>query len=168
MPGLVLRSVTRAIAKAVVQEQLEQKGGLLGGLVGIAGSVVTEQADDRIWRMLPGRVYIARGYLPVGEHQVVIDGRPVGAPVRIDGQYSVVPLRVYDEQVIVGEISKFGQLPQVVAVPTSPVAAPAPTRPVAAKPTARTANKPVAAAPKPVRAAKPTPAPTAAATAAVK
>lgn len=161
MPGMVLRGFTRAFAKAVVQDQLQQKAGMFGSLMSVAvmvGSVVTEQADDRIWRMLPGRVYIARGYLPVGDHQVVIDGRAVGAPVKIDGQYTVVPMRIYDEQVIVGEVSKFGQLPQIAAVPTPPAAAPAATGAAAAKPVARPASKPVAARPKASSTTKPSPA----------
>jgi hypothetical protein len=127
MPGMVLRGITRAVVKAVAQDQLQKDGGLAGALLSVAvavGSVITEQADDRIWRMLPGRVYIARGYLPVGEHQVQIDGRPLGAPVRIEGQYAVVPLRIYEEQVIVGEISRFGQLPEIAAAP--PTASPPP------------------------------------------
>jgi hypothetical protein len=128
MPGMVLRGVTRAVVKAVAQDQMQKNGGLAGALMSIAvtvGSVVTEQADDRMWRMLPGRVYIARGYLPVGEHQVQINGRPLGAPVSIEGQYTVVPLRIYEEQVIVGEISKFGQLPEIAAAPAPALPPPA-------------------------------------------
>jgi hypothetical protein len=128
MPGMVLRGITRAVVKAVAQDQMQQNGGVAGSLMSIAvtvASVVTEQADDRMWRMLPGRVYIARGYLPVGEHQVQIDGQPLGAPVRIEGQYAVVPLRIYEEQVIVGEISTFGQLPEIAAAPPIASAPPA-------------------------------------------
>jgi len=50
MPGMVFRGVTRAIVKGVVQDQLEKSGGLIGALVGTIASVVTEQADDRLWR----------------------------------------------------------------------------------------------------------------------
>lgn len=127
MPGMVLRGITRAVVKAVAQDQLQKDGGLAGSLMSIAvavASVVTEQADDRMWRMLPGRVYVARGYLPVGEHQVQINGQPLGALVRIEGQYAVVPVRIYEEQVIVGEISTFGQLPKIAAAP--PTASPPP------------------------------------------
>ena len=143
MPGMVLRGFTRAVVKAVAQDQLQQNGGVFGSLLSVAvtvGSVVTEQADDRIWRMLPGRVYLARGYLPLGEHRLSIDGRPVVDPVKIDGRYAVVPLRVYEEQVIVGDIGKFGQLqPQVVATEV-PQVVPAP--PSKSSPTANVTKKP--------------------------
>ena len=44
-----------------------------------------------MWRMLPGRVYIARGYLPPGEHVVTVNGRALPDPVKIDVQYALVP-----------------------------------------------------------------------------
>jgi len=159
MPGMVLRGVTRAVAKAVVQNELEKRAGMFGALVGIAASAVTEQADDRIWRMLPGRVYLARGYLPPGEHQVSINGRALDAPVKVAGQYAVVPLRVYEEQFLVGDVSQFGRL--MAAAP--PAAAPAATAAVVnnepVKPAAKPAAKPVAkpAAAKPAAAATATP-----------
>ncbi len=108
MPGMVFRGVTRAIVKGVMQDQLAKHGGLLGSIAGSVASVVTEQADDRLWRSLPGRVYVARGYLPEGEHKVEIDGR--GFNVKVGGQYALVPLRLYNTSVIVGDVGNFGQL----------------------------------------------------------
>ena len=115
MPGMVVRGVVRAIAKGVLQDQLEKNGGLLGAIVGSVASAVTEQADDRMWRMLPGRVYVARGYLPPGEHTVAINGRNV--VVNVDGQYALVPLRFYESNVLTGDVGKFGALPLVAEVP---------------------------------------------------
>jgi hypothetical protein len=115
MPGMVVRGVVRAIAKGVVQDQLEKNGGLLGAIIGSVASAVTEQADDRMWRMLPGRVYVARGYLPPGEHTVTINGRNV--VVSVDGQYALVPLRLYESSVLTGDVGKFGTLPVVAEVP---------------------------------------------------
>jgi hypothetical protein len=146
MPGMVLRNVTRAVAKAAVQEQLEKKGGMLGSLVGIVGSAVTEQADDRIWRSLPGRVYVARGYLPPGEHQLSINGRPLGAPIKVDGQYALVPLRLYEDQFLAGDVASHGRLPLVAAAP-QPEPEPAAQALVPAKAEA----KPAGAARKPAR-----------------
>ena len=108
MPGMIFRGVTRAIVKGVMQDQLEKSGGFLGALVGSVASAVTEKADDRMWRMLPGRVYVARGYLPEGEHTVAINGQDFS--VKIGGQYALVPVRLYDTNVIVGDIGSFGQL----------------------------------------------------------
>lgn len=108
MPGMVFRGVTRAIVKGVMQDQLQKHGGLLGAIVGSVASAVTEQADDRLWRMLPGRVYVARGYLPEGEHKVEIGGQNFN--VKVGGQYALVPLRLYNTGVIVGDVGSFGHL----------------------------------------------------------
>ena len=123
MPGMVVRGVTRAVAKGVLQNELQKRGGLIGGLIGAAASVTTEQADDRMWRMLPGRVYVARGYLPPGEHMVTINGRALPAPIKVDGQYALVPLRMYQNSVLVGDVAMLGQLPEVAAVVAEPAAA---------------------------------------------
>ena len=114
MPGMVVRGVVRAIAKGVLQDQLEKNGGLLGAIIGSVASAVTEQADDRMWRMLPGRVYVARGYLPPGDHTISINGR--NFKVSVDGQYALVPLRFYENSVLTGDVGKFGVLPLVAEV----------------------------------------------------
>ena len=133
MPGMVLRGFTRAVAKGVVQNELQKRGGLIGGLIGAAASATTEQADDRMWRMLPGRVYVARGYLPPGEHLVTINGRALPSPIKIDGQYALVPLRLYENSVLLGDVAMLGQLPTTaVAVQQS--------APAEAAPEARTNN----------------------------
>jgi hypothetical protein len=110
MPGMVMRNVTRAVGKAVLQDQLAKNTGMFGALLGMAGSIATEQADDRMWRMLPGRVYVARGYLPPGAHKLVIDGREVSGGIKIDGQYAMVPIRLYGTSIVQGEVMVFGQL----------------------------------------------------------
>ena len=126
MPGMVFRGVTRAVVKGVMQDQLQKNGGLLGAVVGSIASAVTEQADDRLWRMLPGRVYVARGYLPEGEHKVVINGRDFNVNVTVGGQYALVPLRLYNQNVVVGDVGNFGQLA------TQPVVAAADAKPAPA------------------------------------
>ncbi len=123
MSGVMLRGMTRAVAKGVVQDQLQKNAGLFGALVGAVASVATEQADDRMWRMLPGRVYVARGYLPPGEHRISINGRMLEEPIHIDGQYALVPLRIYHNGVITGKVASLGQLPAVAAAPASQSAA---------------------------------------------
>ena len=150
MPGMVLRGFTRAVAKGVLQNELQKRGGLIGGLLGAAASIVTEQADDRIWRMLPGRVYVARGYLPPGEHVVSINGRALDAPVKVDGQYALVPLRLYENRVLIGDVATMGQLAAVAAAP-APEAKPVVAAPVrSTRPAARTVTKPKMTAPAPV------------------
>jgi hypothetical protein len=149
MPGMILRGVTRAIVKGVVQEQLAKNAGMFGAVLGAVASVVTEQADDRLWRMLPGRVYVARGYLPEGEHKVVVNGRDFNINVKVNGQYALVPLRLYDQSVIVGSVGNFGRL---VAAPPAAVAevAPAAVAPaMPAQPKPKPAKKPVVKKPVP-------------------
>ena len=152
MPGMVLRGVTRAIAKGVMQKELQKGGGLVGGLIGAVASAATEVADDRMWRMLPGRVYIARGYLPPGEHVVTVNGRALPDPVKIDGQYALVPLRLYENTVLMGDVASLGKLAPVGSVPVE-AAAPA-AKPAARTATRTTTSKPVANS----RTAAPTPA----------
>ncbi len=124
MPGMVVRTVSRAIAKGVVQDQAQKRLGLLGGLVAVVATSATEQADDRMWRMLPERVYVARAYLPPGTHKVSIDGRELPEPVVIDGQYAVVPVRAYTNNLVMGDVASFGKLAATA------VAAPEPVKPV--------------------------------------
>jgi hypothetical protein len=146
MPGMVFRGVTRAIVKGVMQDQLQKSGGLLGALVGSVASAVTEQADDRLWRMLPGRVYVARGYLPEGEHKIDINGQNFN--VKVAGQYALVPLRLYNTSVIVGDVGNFGQLvaqAPVLAAEVKPAAGPAVVAPKSG--TKKPPKKPVAAIP---------------------
>lgn len=119
MPGMVLRGVTRAITKAVMQDQLAKNAGVFGAIAGMVASVLTEQADDRMWRMLPGRVYVARGYLPPGVHKLMIDGREVSGGIKIDGQYAMVPIRLYEDNIVQGDVMAFGQ----IAAPPLPVTA---------------------------------------------
>ncbi len=152
MPGMVLRGVTRAIAKGVMQNELQKGGGLVGGLIGAVASAATEVADDRMWRMLPGRVYIARGYLPPGEHVVTVNGRALPDSVKIDGQYALVPLRLYENTVLMGDVASLGKLAPVGSVPVE-AAAPA-AKPAARTATRTTTSKPVANS----RTAAPTPA----------
>ena len=149
MPGMVLRGATRALAKGVMQDQLQKNAGVLGGLIGALAAVTTEKADDRMWRMLPGRVYVARGYLPPGEHRLTIDGRPVDTPIRIDGQYALVPVRLYHNVALVGQVATAGHLPESASpTPVAPTAA-AQTPTPAAKRAARANRAAKAAAPAP-------------------
>lgn len=155
MPGMVLRGFTRAVTKGVLQDQLQKNGGLVGGLIGAVASVVTEQADDRLWRMLPGRVYVARGYLPPGEHRIRINGSELEQSIKVDGQYALVPLRFYHRSVLHGDVATMGQLVAVAAaavVPAAPSAAPA--QAARARATARTPKggaAKAAAAPAPLK-----------------
>jgi hypothetical protein len=117
IPGMVVRGVVRAIAKGLLQEQLEKNGGIIGSLIGSVASAVTEQADDRMWRTLPGRVYVARGYLAPGDHVITVNGQNVN--VTVNGQYALVPIRLYEGSLLIGGVGQFGALP--ATAPVAPV-----------------------------------------------
>ena len=140
MPGMVLRGVTRAVAKGVLQDQLQKNAGPLGGLVAAVAAVATEQADDRMWRMLPGRVYVARGYLPPGEHRIRINGSELQQTIKVDGQYALVPLRFYHRSVLHGTVASMGQLVAVADVPAAPALVPAAAAPARSRASARPAR----------------------------
>lgn len=142
MPGMVLRGVTRAIAKGVMQEQVNKNVGGVASLVMMVVSVATEQADDRMWRMLPGRVYVSRGYLPPGEHKVVINGQDFGT-VKVDGQYALVPLRLFENTVVAGDVGVLGNLAAVSAVPVTARATTTTEKPSKAVATKKPVKKPV-------------------------
>ena len=154
MPGMVFRGVSRAIAKGVLQNEVQKRAGPLGSLVAIGASALTEQADDRMWRTLPGMVSIARGYLPEGEHKLLVDGKDTGTVVKIQGQYALVPVQLRGGAISLGTVASFGalQVPMATATP-APAATSVPSNAVV--PAAdKTVRKPTAAPVKPA-AAKP-------------
>ncbi|NML15024.1 COG3014 family protein [Azohydromonas caseinilytica] len=162
MPGTVLRGVTRALAKGVMQNEAQKRGGVLLGALAAVAAVATEQADDRMWRTLPGVVSVARGYLPEGEHRLLVDGRDSGATVKVSGQYALVPVSVQGAAVSVGQVASFGQLPPAQAVPVPAAAAvPVSATPKDARGTRSQARPAPKAAAKPAPAAQPAPAPAA-------
>jgi hypothetical protein len=103
MPGIVARSSLRAIAKGVAQKAIDDSAGQMGAfgsLLSIAakvGAVVSEVADERTWRTLPGFFSVARAKLPVGTHTVSLQ-TPTGVQsqqIQVSGSYAVVSLRTF-------------------------------------------------------------------------
>ncbi|MFN0316934.1 MAG: hypothetical protein ACKVQA_18090, partial [Burkholderiales bacterium] len=97
MPGIMLRAVVRSTLKGVAQAQArrQDKSGL--SLLAVTlGALLTESADERGWRMLPGLVSVARGSLPRGAQQVSLN-TPNGArtfPLQVQGRHMVVAVRL--------------------------------------------------------------------------
>ena len=125
LPGMTLRAAVRAIGKGVIQDQLNKRGGLIG-IIGNIGAVVTESpADDRMWRALPERVFLARAYFPPGSYQLRVPGPSDGViPLTIEGRYMVVPVRILQSKTYFGQTAHFGQAGTMVAEPATPPAAP--------------------------------------------
>lgn len=123
MPGLMLRGATRAVVKGIAQDQIQKNLGALGGLVAAVATAATEQPEDRIWRSLPERIYIARGFLEPGEHLAQLDHWPEPVKVSVKGQYAVVALRNYMGRSYVAHTASLGALAPVKVATEEPAAA---------------------------------------------
>ncbi|HRE14341.1 MAG TPA: hypothetical protein PLD37_09125, partial [Usitatibacteraceae bacterium] len=74
LPGIQFRGAIRAIGKAVIQEQLNRQHPLMG-LAGNIAAIATEApADDRLWRFLPERIFVARAFVKPGMHELRLPG----------------------------------------------------------------------------------------------
>jgi uncharacterized protein len=120
LPGIQMRAAVRAVGKAVVQEQINRNAGPLAGLLGNAAAVATDpEADDRLWRSLPQRVFVARSFITPGEYDVSVPGQPDGTKkIAIDGRYMVIPVRMFKNKTYFGEPVQFGK-PGVAAQPAA-------------------------------------------------
>lgn len=112
LPGMQARATVRMIVKAGAQVVLYKEGGMLAGLLGSVAAAVTEPpADDRMWRTLPGRVYVARAFLPPGDYNVSLPGVPGAAQkISVGGRHMIVPLRTFASVTYFGEPGRFGDL----------------------------------------------------------
>ena len=137
MPGILLRTVIRAVVKSVAQDQAYKGGVVLGVLTNVA-TVVSEQADDRSWRTLPERISVARATLPQGT-QVIEFQTGTGSykkEVNIGNRFSIIPVRITDGTVYVGQPNALGaDLSEVSAnTEVQPKPAPAAKKPPVKKP----------------------------------
>ena len=115
LPGIVMRTTVRAIAKSVAQDQAAKKGGTAAGLLVAVASVVTEQADERSWRTLPERISVARAILPYGKQTLEFQtGKGIyRTEINIGNRFTVVPIRLTGGAVMVGEQNVISAMPAV-------------------------------------------------------
>ena len=97
IPGILLRGIIRSSAKAIAQNEASRRDD--SGLAALAlaiGSMVTESADERGWRSLPGQIAIARARIASGEHTIGFGASPAGQDIRfrVSGRHAVVGLRI--------------------------------------------------------------------------
>ncbi len=146
LPGMQARAALRAIGKGLVQDQVNKKLGVFSGLIGNVVTAVTEgEADDRMWRGLPDRVFIARGFVAPGEYELNLPDQPDGKhTLTVAGRYMVIPVRVFQNKTYFGEPVKLGALAQIAA-PAVPVVEETPKEP-APEPAAKHAGKPAKSA----------------------
>lgn len=95
LPGIIVRSTLRAASKGAMQHAASQSDSPLVLLVAIAATVVTESADERIWRSLPADIAIGRVALPPGQHkaELVTSAGTREIEFEVQGPYSIVTLR---------------------------------------------------------------------------
>lgn len=115
LPGIILRTTVRAIAKSVAQDVAAKKGGTAAGLLVAAASVATEQADERSWRTLPERISVSRAILPYGKQMLEFQtGKGVyRTEINIGNRFTVVPIRLTGGAVMVGEQNVIAAMPVV-------------------------------------------------------
>ena len=95
MPSLMVRGAIRAAVKGASQAEAYRQN-LLAGLVVNALNVATEQADERIWGLLPAEITVARVKLPEGQSTIKIQTSQgvKEVMVTISGKYVVIPIRL--------------------------------------------------------------------------
>lgn len=78
--------------------RMPSSGGNAGLIKDILADVIIgmhQQVDDRMWRMLPDRIYIARTRLAPGDYELSLDSRLPPERISVRGRYAVVPVRAY-------------------------------------------------------------------------
>jgi hypothetical protein len=127
LPGIQTRAAVRAIGKGLLQDQANKQLGLFGGLIANVVAVATEgDADDRMWRSLPERVFLARSFVKPGEYDMRLAGQGDGGKkLAIDGRYMVVPIRVFKDKTYFGAPVQLGKLAAAPAATEKKRATPA-------------------------------------------
>lgn len=95
LPWIMVRAAIRAAVKGSAQAAVYNQN-LIAGLAVNALNVVTEQADERTWGLLPSEIMIARVKLPQGQSTVKIQTSQgiKDVNVNVSGKYVVIPIRV--------------------------------------------------------------------------
>jgi hypothetical protein len=65
LPGILLKSVARALAKETARKEAKKEDETLGWIIN-AMNVATEQADTRGWILLPGQYFMLKTVVPPG------------------------------------------------------------------------------------------------------
>ena len=77
LPGLILRQLSRLIAKEKIRSTLSRKGNDVGNILANLYNVLSEKADTRSWLTLPDNAQILKAALSPGQQtvEVMINGR---------------------------------------------------------------------------------------------
>lgn len=129
MPGVIVRSSIRAIMRGAAQKAIDDNSGnagAAGALVSLfakVAAVATEVADERGWRTIPGKFYIARVSLPQGKNDFVVTTQSGTKAVSADlsGPYAVVSIRVQSGAVYLAKTPYSPEAAVLVPEPPKPV-----------------------------------------------
>ncbi|MDO9048952.1 MAG: hypothetical protein Q7U66_14625 [Methylobacter sp.] len=134
MPGIIVRGILRAAAKAMSQKVLMDQGGgaAIAGIALNVANVITESADERTWRTLPATISIGRVTLPSGKHDIAIGSSKQS--IDIQGSHAVVVTRLLGNQVYWSQPAYGPQMPvytvPAVIQPTGNTGSPAIKKPL--------------------------------------
>ena len=95
-PGILLRTLVRAVGKYLIYRKANKENKVLGLLVNLAG-VVTEQADTRSWKTLPNQIFIVRMLLPEGTHTLNLSF--LNANGRVSRRESVPDIKINSNRI---------------------------------------------------------------------
>jgi uncharacterized protein len=95
LPGIMLRGVIRAAVKGASQAAVNQQNAAAGALLNVV-NVVTESADERIWKTLPSSISIARINLPKGSNKLILETSAGTKEISVDikNKYELISMRV--------------------------------------------------------------------------
>jgi len=77
-PRMLAKTLARALAKYLAKEKVTGKQGEVAGMLVNVFNVATERADTRSWSTLPGRIHLARFFLPPGSYTLQVNLRDSG------------------------------------------------------------------------------------------
>jgi hypothetical protein len=100
LPWIMVRAAIRAAVKGGAQAAVYQQNALAGVALN-AINVATEQADERVWGLLPSEIMIARVKIPDGQTTVKIQTSQgvKEVSVNVSGKHVVIPIRVIGDSI---------------------------------------------------------------------
>ena len=104
IPHITSRNIAAALRNITTTQLSCAAGGSIGSLLNLAsnvGGILLDQADERNWNLLPGKVNISRTTLPYGTHSVSvkINGNNYTQNIKLDKPYQVITFRIIGNQV---------------------------------------------------------------------
>lgn len=105
IPHLIARNIAAAIRNIALSQASCSGGGSIGTLLSLGtslGGMLLDKADERIWTLLPNKIFINRVSLPYGKHNITVNvnGIPYSQEVSLNQPYQIVNFRIIGNQVL--------------------------------------------------------------------